>query len=120
MDSRRSASSRVVSVLTRGTVPCDACGRVGYTASWRGWPSPARSTLAYASLVERNLFTLRRFDVPMLPPDTERLRVLHLSDLHLTPPQRRKQRWVADPAGLDPDLVVATGDNIAHPDAAGR
>jgi hypothetical protein len=30
------------------------------------------ATLAYAWLVERNLFTLRRFDVPMLPPDTQR------------------------------------------------
>jgi uncharacterized protein len=75
------------------------------------------ATLAYASLVERNLFALRRFDVPVLPPDTEPLRVLHLSDLHLTPDQRRKQRWVADLAGLDPDLVIVTGDNIAHPDA---
>jgi predicted MPP superfamily phosphohydrolase len=75
------------------------------------------ATLAYASLVERNLFTLRRFDVPILPPDAEPLRVLHVSDLHLTPGQRRKQRWVADLAGLDPDLVVVTGDNMAHIDA---
>jgi predicted MPP superfamily phosphohydrolase len=75
------------------------------------------ATAAYASLVERNLFTLRRFDVPILPPDAEPLRVLHVSDLHLTPGQRRKQRWVADLAGLDPDLVVVTGDNMAHIDA---
>lgn len=75
------------------------------------------ATLAYASLIERNMFTLRRFDVPVLPPDAEPLRVLHLSDLHLTPNQRRKQQFVADLAGLDPDLVVVTGDNIAHRDA---
>jgi len=75
------------------------------------------TTLGYAALVERNMFTLRRFDVPVLPPDTEPLRILHLSDLHLTPGQRRKQAWVADLAGLDPDLVVVTGDNIAHPDS---
>lgn len=75
------------------------------------------ATLAYASLIERNLFTLRRFDVPLLPPDAEPMRVLHVSDLHLTPGQRRKQAWVADLAGLDPDLVIVTGDNIAHPDA---
>ena len=75
------------------------------------------ATLAYASLVERNLFTLRRFDVPVLPPDAEPLRVLHLSDLHLMPGQLRKQAWVADLAGLDPDLVVVTGDNLAHPEA---
>ncbi|MFC0503942.1 metallophosphoesterase [Micromonospora costi] len=75
------------------------------------------ATLAYASLVERNMFTLRRYDVPVLPTDAEPLRVLHLSDLHMTPDQARKQRWVASLAALDPDLVVVTGDNMAHPDA---
>jgi predicted MPP superfamily phosphohydrolase len=80
-----------------------------------GIAATGAATLAYASLVERNLFTLRYFDVPLLPPDAEPLRILHLSDLHMTPGQRRKQRWVADLAGLDPDLVVVTGDNMAHP-----
>jgi predicted MPP superfamily phosphohydrolase len=75
------------------------------------------ATLAYASLVERNLYTLRRFDVPVLAPDAEPLRLLHLSDLHLTPDQHRKQRWVAELAATDPDLVVVTGDNLAHVDA---
>jgi uncharacterized protein len=75
------------------------------------------ATLAYASLIERNLFTLRRFDVPILPPDAEPLRILHLSDLHLTPVQKRKQQWVADLGALDPDLVIVTGDNMAHVDA---
>lgn len=74
------------------------------------------ATFAYASLVERNLFTLRRWDVPTLHPDAEPLRVLHVSDLHLTPGQKRKQRWVAELAALDPDLVIVTGDNMAHPD----
>ena len=75
------------------------------------------ATLAYASLIERNQFTLRQFDVPLLPPDAEPLRILHVSDLHITPGQRRKQQWVSDLAGLDPDLVVVTGDNMAHPGA---
>jgi predicted MPP superfamily phosphohydrolase len=72
---------------------------------------------AYASLIERNLFTLRRFDVPVLAPDAEPLRVLHISDLHMTPGQRRKQHWVAALSATDPDLVITTGDNLAHPDA---
>ncbi|MGW0431859.1 metallophosphoesterase [Micromonospora sp. NPDC003197] len=75
------------------------------------------ATLAYASLVERNMFTLRRYDVPVLAADAEPLRVLHLSDLHMTPGQRRKQEWVASLAATDPDLVVVTGDNLAHPEA---
>lgn len=75
------------------------------------------ATLAYASLIERNLFTLRRYDVPVLATDAEPLRILHLSDLHMMPGQRRKQEWVAALAALDPDLVVVTGDNMAHPEA---
>ena len=75
------------------------------------------ATLAYASLIERNLFTLRRYDVPVLPTDTEPLRILHLSDLHMMPDQRRKQQWVASLAATDPDFVVVTGDNLAHPQA---
>ncbi|GIF11256.1 metallophosphoesterase [Actinoplanes teichomyceticus] len=73
------------------------------------------ATFAYASLVERNMFTLRRFDVPVLEPDAEPLRILHLSDLHMMPDQRRKQEWVAALIGTDPDLVVVTGDNMASP-----
>ncbi len=75
------------------------------------------ATFAYASLVERNMFTLRRFDVPVLEPDAEPLRILHISDLHMLPEQRRKQDWVASLSGTDPDLVVVTGDNMAAPDA---
>jgi hypothetical protein len=89
------------------------------TAGWigGGLVAAGAATLGYASLVERNLFTLRRYDVPVLAPDAEPLRVLHLSDLHLTPGQHRKQQWVAELAGTDPDLVVVTGDNLAHPAA---
>ncbi|MCO8274530.1 metallophosphoesterase [Actinoplanes sp. TRM 88003] len=75
------------------------------------------ATFAYASLIERNLFTLRRFDVPVLEPDAEPLRILHISDLHMMPDQRRKQTWVAALAGVDPDLVVVTGDNMADPES---
>jgi uncharacterized protein len=74
------------------------------------------AVFAYASVVERNLFILRRFDVPVLEPEAEPLRVLHISDLHMTPNQQRKQRWVSALAGLDPDLIIVTGDNMAHPD----
>ncbi|HEU5111101.1 MAG TPA: metallophosphoesterase [Micromonosporaceae bacterium] len=82
-----------------------------------GTAAVGAAALAYASLIERNLFTLRRFEVPVLAPDAEPLRVLHLSDLHMTPFQRRKQDWVAALAGTDPDLVVVTGDNLSHPEA---
>lgn len=73
--------------------------------------------LAWAAGVEVRWFALRRFEVPVLPPGTPELRVLHLSDLHLLPDQRRKIGWVRSLADLEPDLVVTTGDNIAHDDA---
>ena len=50
--------------------------------------------LAYGTLVERNAFTVRRFDVPVLPPGATPLRVLHVSDLHITAGQRSKHDWI--------------------------
>jgi predicted MPP superfamily phosphohydrolase len=82
-----------------------------------GVTAAGAATFAYASLIERNLFTLRRFDVPVLEPDAEPLRILHISDMHLMPDQRRKQAWVAALGGTDPDLVVVTGDNMASPES---
>ncbi|MGY2082093.1 metallophosphoesterase [Modestobacter sp. SYSU DS0657] len=75
------------------------------------------ATVAYAGLVERTRWTLRRFDVPVLPPGSAPLRVLQLSDLHMTAGQRSKQEWVAGLAALAPDLVITTGDNLAGMDA---
>jgi predicted MPP superfamily phosphohydrolase len=55
--------------------------------------------------------------VPVLAPGARPLRVLHVSDLHLTPGQKAKREWVRSLAGLEPDLVVDTGDNLAHREA---
>ncbi|GHH71797.1 metallophosphoesterase [Streptosporangium violaceochromogenes] len=73
--------------------------------------------LAYVSVIERNAFRLRRFDVPVLEPGRRPVRVLHLSDLHLTPGRRALVNWVRSLGDLKPDLVVNTGDSIAHPEA---
>lgn len=73
--------------------------------------------VAYAALVERTWFTLRRFAVPVLPPGSAPVRVLQVSDLHLTPGQSRKIAWVRELAALRPDFVVNSGDNLAHLDA---
>lgn len=75
------------------------------------------ATLAYGGLIERNAFTLRRFDVPVLAPGSAPLRLLHVSDLHLMARQTRKQRWIRSLAALRPDLVINTGDTIADPRA---
>jgi predicted MPP superfamily phosphohydrolase len=76
----------------------------------------AGAGLAWA-VAEAHWFTLRRFTVPVLPAGQRPLRVLHLSDLHLTPGQDDKIAWVRALADLEPDLVVDTGDNWAHAEA---
>jgi predicted MPP superfamily phosphohydrolase len=74
-------------------------------------------TLGYAALIERNWFALRQFEIPVLPPGAGPLRVLHISDTHLTPGRKRLINWVRALDELDPHLVVNTGDSIAHPEA---
>jgi len=69
---------------------------------------------AYAFGYEVRAYTLRRVALPVLPPGSAPVRVLHLSDLHMTPAQGRKQEWLRSLASLEPDLVINTGDNLAH------
>lgn len=66
--------------------------------------------------IERHLFTVRFHELAVLPAGARPMRVLHVSDAHMAPWQRRKQRWMAALAELQPDLVVNTGDNMGHPD----
>jgi predicted MPP superfamily phosphohydrolase len=73
-------------------------------------------TLAWGTLVERNRFTVRREVVPVLEPGARPIRVLHITDLHMAPWQRRKQEWVRSLRALEPDLIVNTGDNLGHVD----
>lgn len=44
-------------------------------------------------------------------------RLLHISDIHYAPGQRKKAGFLKDLAGLKPDLVVNTGDNLGHKDS---
>ncbi|HZC70326.1 MAG TPA: metallophosphoesterase [Jatrophihabitans sp.] len=73
--------------------------------------------LLYGTLIERNAFTVRRFDVPVLAPGAQPLRVLHLADLHITAGQRRKLAWIRRLLDLAPDLVINTGDTLSARDA---
>jgi predicted MPP superfamily phosphohydrolase len=75
------------------------------------------ATLAYAAGYEVRAYRLRRTQIAVLPPGARPLRVLHISDLHFTPGQRRKVAWLQSLATLQPDLVVNTGDNLSHVDA---
>jgi uncharacterized protein len=73
--------------------------------------------IGYASIIERNWFVLRRETVPVLSPGSPELRVLHISDIHLTPGRHRLLSWLRSLDALQPDLVINTGDSLAHPGA---
>jgi uncharacterized protein len=73
--------------------------------------------LVYSAGYEVRAFRLRRVEIPCLPAEASPLRVLHISDIHLTPSQHRKQSWLRSLADLEPDLVVNTGDNLSHRDS---
>ncbi|NJQ04602.1 metallophosphoesterase [Streptomyces lonarensis] len=73
-------------------------------------------TLGYAAGWEARSFRLRRVTVPVLPPGAHPLRVLQVSDIHMVCGQRKKQRWLQSLAGLRPDLVINTGDNLSDSD----
>ncbi|MCU1572638.1 MAG: hypothetical protein JWO93_720 [Micrococcaceae bacterium] len=75
------------------------------------------AAVAYGALIERNAFMVRREQVACLPAGSAPLRVLHLSDIHLSLNQRKKTAWLQGLARLEPDLVVNTGDNLSHPEA---
>lgn len=89
----------------------------GWVKTALGAAVAGAATLAYSTLVELRHWTLREARLPVLAPGTRSLRVLHVSDMHMLPRQHGKQRWVAELAELEPDLVVNTGDNLAHPHA---
>ena len=74
--------------------------------------------LAYAGLYEVNAFRLRRVTVPVLPAGARPIRVLHMSDAaHDAVTQGPGSAGFPRSAALEPDLVVNTGDNLAHQDA---
>ena len=72
------------------------------------------ATLAWSTLAEPRLFALRRFDLPVLDHGAWPIRLLHISDLHISPGEQRKIAWVSALADLRPDLVINTGDSLSH------
>lgn len=69
--------------------------------------------------IERHLRVVRfeEQSLAVLPKGSKPIRVLHISDFHIAPWQKRKLAWIAGLSELDIDLVVDTGDNLGHPGA---
>ena len=62
-------------------------------------------------------YKVRRSTLPLLPAGSRDIKVLHFSDLHLTPNKKREIADIKSFADLKPDLVISTGDFLAHKDA---
>lgn len=62
-------------------------------------------------------YVLRQAQIPILPKGHTPIRVLHFSDLHLTPARKTEIADIKSFADLKPDLVISTGDFLAHMDA---
>ena len=62
-------------------------------------------------------YKVRRSTLPLLPMGSRDIKVLHFSDLHLTPNKKREIADIKSFADLKPDLVISTGDFLAHKDA---
>ena len=61
-------------------------------------------------------YQLRQVSLPLLPPGARDIRILHFSDLHLTPERKGEIADIKSWAALKPDLVISTGDFLAHRD----
>jgi predicted MPP superfamily phosphohydrolase len=62
-------------------------------------------------------YRLREATLPVLPLGRGPIRILHFSDLHLTPSRHREIADIKSFAKLKPDLVISTGDFLADQDA---
>ncbi|WP_405818235.1 metallophosphoesterase [Streptomyces sp. NBC_01390] len=81
-----------------------------------GITAVAAAGLVYSAGFETRSFRLRRVTVPVLPAGMRPLRVLQVSDIHMVGGQYKKQRWLRSLAGLRPDFVINTGDNLSDPE----
>lgn len=68
-------------------------------------------------VAESTMFTVRRVRIPILRPRAEEVKILHVSDIHLTARQHTKLDFIRSLSALEPDLIVNTGDNIAQAEA---
>jgi len=62
-------------------------------------------------------YKVRNAILPLLPKGSRDIKVLHFSDLHLTPNKKREIADIKSFAQLKPDLVISTGDFLAHKDS---
>jgi len=62
-------------------------------------------------------YKVRTATLPLLPKGSRDIKILHFSDLHLTPNKKREIADIKSFIDHSPDLVISTGDFLAHKDA---
>jgi predicted MPP superfamily phosphohydrolase len=73
------------------------------------------AVIVWATCIERFWFAIKRSELKVLPQGSQDIVVLHISDIHMAPWQKYKQRWIRTlHSKVNPDLVVNTGDNLGH------
>ena len=62
-------------------------------------------------------FVIRQVDLEILPEGKKPLKILHFSDLHLSPRRNPVLAFMKGWVDLEPDLIISTGDHITHEDS---
>ena len=75
------------------------------------------AAISYGALIQRTDFTVREIDLPTpgLPADLDGIRILQISDIHLSPflSEQELARVIDASLGLRPHLAFVTGDLIS-------
>jgi predicted MPP superfamily phosphohydrolase len=73
------------------------------------------AVIIWATCIERFWFAIKKSELKILPIGSQDIVVLHISDIHMAPWQKYKQRWIRKLNDkVNPDLVINTGDNLGH------
>ena len=73
------------------------------------------AAIIWATCIERFWFAIKKSELKILPIGSQDIVVLHISDIHMAPWQKYKQRWIRKLNDkVNPDLVINTGDNLGH------
>ena len=77
------------------------------------------AAVGYGSFIQRTDFRVREVEIPFagLPPDLDGLRILHLSDIHLSAflGEDEFARAIDASNSLHPNVAIVTGDLISGP-----
>jgi uncharacterized protein len=68
-------------------------------------------------ILEARLYRTRTYTIPVLPPGTQNIRILQISDTHLRLGKQRLIRFLESLAEDRYDIVLATGDLLGDPKA---